>query len=276
MASLSGSPEPDARARPGGRRALWAIPALVLAAVLAYELLQWPAFRLREVEVTGLRLQTAAQVLREAGLRYQVPIWQIRPAQLAARLERDPLIEGATVRIVWPDRLVIDVVERTAVAALPARGGGYWWVDRFGVPFLKRSGTAGLPVVRFARAMQPEAGRALGAAAARPVALAALLSDAQPPVGAIDVHADGSITLWLQPQQAGNARPPARIPVWIDAGSSARQVAEELLGVLAEARRRGQSPLYVDLRAPGLPAVAWPPKPPAPSSPAAPAPPPAG
>lgn len=262
VTSLSGRPEADPRAQPGGSKTLWIALALVLAAVLGYELLQWPGFRLREVEVSGLRLRTAGQVLREAGLRYQVPIWQVRPSGIAARLERDPVIEGATVRILWPDRLSIRIVERSPVAAVSVAGGGTWWVDRYGVPFLERNRTAGLPLIRLPGDVRPVAGRPLGSAAARPVALAALLAGAEPPLESVDVHGDGGLTLWLRAADGGGSAA-RRIPVWVDVASPPSEVARELLGVLAEARRRGQLPLYVDLRAPGLPAVAWPPRPPA-------------
>ncbi|MDI3316389.1 MAG: FtsQ-type POTRA domain-containing protein [Bacillota bacterium] len=266
MASLPGSRRPDARGRARERRLLWIGIVSVLAAILAYELLQWPGLRVQRVEVTGLRQLTAEEVVREAGLRYQLPIWQVRPGEMVARLERDPRVEGANVQLLWPDGLRIAVVERQPVAAVAAQDGSSWWVDRYGVPFLKRPDHPGLPLIRLGRPAAVRPGRPLGPAAARPVALAALLAGARPPLTAVDVHADGSLTLWLQPAARPGAAPARRIPVWVGPEPAAREVAEELLGVLAEGAKRGLEPLYVDLRAPGRPAVAWPPREPPGSS----------
>lgn len=91
----------------------------LLVLVAAYALLQSPVFRVAAVEVTGVLTLDPREVVAWAGLEGEpLQLWQVDPAAVERRLARHPRVEGARVRRVWPDRVVIELREREAVAYL--------------------------------------------------------------------------------------------------------------------------------------------------------------
>lgn len=90
----------------------------LLAVAAGYAALQSPLFRLAAVEVVGARSLDPAEVVAWAGLQGPLQLWQVDPAAVERRLARHPRVAGARVRRDWPDRLVIELSEREAVAYL--------------------------------------------------------------------------------------------------------------------------------------------------------------
>ena len=73
------------------------------------------------VTVSGATHMTEAQILSIAGIdsKTSLPFFDVADAR--ARLEADPLVKQASVRKLYPDRIVVDIVERTPY--------GLWQMD---------------------------------------------------------------------------------------------------------------------------------------------------
>lgn len=156
----------------------------------------------REVRVTGTELLTPAQVRRAAAVAEQTPLLRVRPPEVAARVEQLAPVADARVRRDWPDTVVIEVVERTAVAAVPD-GEQFTLIDAEGVGFRTvPARPADLPVVIVAAA-GPDGG---GTAAALTV-LAALTPRLRGELAALTVSGPVGIRLTLDS---------GRIVVWGD------------------------------------------------------------
>ena len=128
----------DADAR-SPRYSRWQLVAGVLLAALALAAPFWGPrllsrldfFRVRKVEVLGLRFTPPAEVLSRLAVDTTHSVWEpLDP--LAARAATHPQIERATVRRRLPGTLVVEVVERRPVALVPV-GAQLRAVDERGV-----------------------------------------------------------------------------------------------------------------------------------------------
>lgn len=83
-----------------------------------------PVFAARHIEVRGSLAR--AEVLSVAGVDHRSNVFHLDVGSVERRLERDPRIQDATVRIDIPDRITIDVVARTpvGVVGMPASSVG--------------------------------------------------------------------------------------------------------------------------------------------------------
>ena len=79
-------------------------------------------FRVRRVEVQGVRYLAAADVVRRLGVDTTWSVWT-ELAPLARRLEADPQVADAVITRRMPGTLVVRVTENLPVALVPARGG---------------------------------------------------------------------------------------------------------------------------------------------------------
>lgn len=123
----------------GGRRPLnrWKAGFFLLAlagivAAVAWALVGSRFLVVRSVQVTGLHRVTRSQVLTAAALPPGLPLIRVDTAAVAHRVEAITQVESATVTRNWPDRIVINVTERTPALAVRV-GGKYDLIDRFGV-----------------------------------------------------------------------------------------------------------------------------------------------
>lgn len=131
-----------------GLRVAVAALTFVLLTELALALLFSPRFRVREVEVRGLRMVDSRAVMLCTGLRPETGLWAISTAKMRARLEAIPAVDSAVVSRHWPDLLAIAVRERIP-AAFVRCGMGIVYLDRRGVAFAgSRGHTDGLPELK--------------------------------------------------------------------------------------------------------------------------------
>jgi len=122
--------------------------SFVLLTELVLALLFSPRFRVRELEVRGLRMVDSRAVMLCTGLRPETGLWAISTAKMRARLEAIPAVESAVVSRHWPNRLAIAVRERIP-AAFVRCGMGIVYLDRRGVAFAgSRGHTDGLPELK--------------------------------------------------------------------------------------------------------------------------------
>ena len=132
------SPELASRRKRHRRRLLAkiVIPLLALVLIIAgiWVLGFSSVFAVRVVQVHGISTMSESQVLQAAQVPVGVPLAQIDPSQLAARVEAIPAVESSAVHRSWPSTIVITVRERRPVFAIEQQGS-YLLVDAFGVGY---------------------------------------------------------------------------------------------------------------------------------------------
>ncbi len=121
---------------------------LIVAIVIAFYLFcSSDFFEVSRVEWTSLIYLDAEQL--DTFLDFPpVNAWRLDTKELAADLANHPWIESAKIKWRWPNRIVIEVKERTPVAQLQA-DGGWLLLDREGnlLPSLEGAFVFSLPIV---------------------------------------------------------------------------------------------------------------------------------
>ena len=106
-------------------------------------------FAVAEVEVRGAHALPVSEVERVVEPAYGQNVFRVSLPAIERRLRAEPWVADASVRRSLPDRLVVEVEERRAVAV--AELGGLYLVDERGVPFkradIPRGEATGLLVV---------------------------------------------------------------------------------------------------------------------------------
>jgi cell division protein FtsQ len=105
-----------------GRIAISVVVAALVAAA-AVSATYTPLFRLQTVSITGARHLSAEAVRRLAGVDRAVNVAHLDLRATERALEQDPRVAVATVTRDLPSTLLIDVVERHAIAAAPTEEG---------------------------------------------------------------------------------------------------------------------------------------------------------
>jgi cell division protein FtsQ len=143
-----------ARARQRRLRAAlpWAVGlgVLVVLGGLAWLVYGTPVLGVRDVRVVGTELLTPQQVQQAAGVSDDEPLARVDLDHVRARVRAIPAVDRVVVRRSWPSTLIVEVVERTPVAAVPS-GKDFTLIDRSGVPYRQvDSKPADLPLMRLA------------------------------------------------------------------------------------------------------------------------------
>lgn len=120
-------------------RNLWRLVLFsAISAALTKLLLRqgWTLGELSQVEVSGSRMVSRAEVLQAAGLPLPLPLLELHPQLLARRLAASLPVEQVRIsRWMLPPRLRIELVDRQAVARAE-RAGPHGpepgWIDRLG------------------------------------------------------------------------------------------------------------------------------------------------
>ncbi len=122
------SPAPSPSIPKWRRRAMIAVGGVLLAALLASPV--WAPrvgrrlafFRVRKVEIVGLRYTPASEILQRLQVDTTVSVWD-ELAPLSARVARHPQVEHASISRRLPGTLVVDVTERRPVALVNSPAG---------------------------------------------------------------------------------------------------------------------------------------------------------
>jgi cell division protein FtsQ len=141
-----------ARARQRRLRAVlpWAAGSgvLIVAGALVWLVYGTAVLGVRDVEVVGVQLLTPLQIEQAAAVPTEQPLARVDLDGVRARVHALSAVDRVVVRRSWPSTLVIEVVERTAVAAVPA-GDEFTLIDGGGVPYrVVARAPDGLPLVR--------------------------------------------------------------------------------------------------------------------------------
>ncbi|WP_433829344.1 cell division protein FtsQ/DivIB [Actinoplanes sp. CA-015351] len=141
-----------ARARQRKLRAAmpWLVAAGVLLVVggLVWLVYGTSVLGVREVDVVGTELLTPEQIRTAAAIEPDRPLARVDLGAASARVRGLPAVDRVLISRSWPSTVVIEVVERVAVAAVPAKQG-FILIDDEGVPFRAvAEQPAGLPLAR--------------------------------------------------------------------------------------------------------------------------------
>lgn len=144
-----------ARARRRRLRAAmpWAVAAGVLAVcgALTWVVYGTSVLGVRHVKVVGVQLVTTLQVEEAAAVPQDEPLARVDLDGVRARVRGIPAVDRVTVKRGWPSTLVVEIVERTAVAAVPSGPGKLTLIDATGTPYREvERKPDGLPMVRTA------------------------------------------------------------------------------------------------------------------------------
>ncbi len=128
------------KARSGAGRVLYwgafgllGTAAIVGSMVAVYSVVQSPYFELRAIEVRGTERLTEVQVMDLAGISRFPSIFDVPVRRIEEALSRNPWIEEALARRVFPDRLIVEVKERSPRAIVHL--GDLHYVDHEGIVF---------------------------------------------------------------------------------------------------------------------------------------------
>jgi cell division protein FtsQ len=100
----------------------------ILVLLLLYMLfLHMPYFNLQQVDVTGNRRLSRAEVIEASEVEEGINLLTVDLSAIAARLRRHPWVRFATVYRRFPGKLIIEIEERTPRAILAA--GKLYYVD---------------------------------------------------------------------------------------------------------------------------------------------------
>lgn len=186
----------------------------------------WSFFRVRSVEVEGLRYVAAGDVVDRLHVDTTVSVWN-DPRPLEARLRGLVKVRAARVSRKLPGTLVVRVAERMPVALVPGAGGmRVYDGTAIALPIDPTRFDLDLPIV--ARVDGPIL-RLLDAVRTQAPALYARISD-------VRRQTSGDLVLTV-------SGAPVRAPSGVEAGRLA-----ELLPVLADLARRRASVAELDLR----------------------------
>jgi cell division protein FtsQ len=193
---------PDRRRRRRAPRPL-VRGTLGLLVLLALVWVMWgsPLLAVRTIQVDGVSSLPAAEVRTSAGIAPGTPLLRVDTGAAAARVGRLPQVASVSVTRGWPDRVVITVHERVAVAVVGPQGQRSL-LDRTGLLFDTISGPAPRGVVPVTVAHpgpgDPATLAALSAVTALPAAVRSDVRDvAATDGGEITVTlADGTVVRW--------------------------------------------------------------------------------
>ena len=93
-------------------------------------------FQIKEIVVRGCKELTEKEILSYAAVKPSQNLLSINLSTIARRIDANPWVREVTVGREFPDRLIIDLQERTAVA-LVKRDNGFNLLDLDGVAFKK-------------------------------------------------------------------------------------------------------------------------------------------
>ena len=198
----------------------WAVMAgvVLVAGALVWIVYGTSLLGVRDVRVVGAQVLGAREVEVAAAVPMNEPLARVDLTAVRARVQRLAAVDRAIVSRRWPSTVVVEVIERTPVAAVPTGGGKFQLIDGDGVAYRTVPELPdGLPV---ARLTAPAPGDVNTRAAL--TVLASLSDELREQLVAISVAAPARIQLELRKD---------RTVIWGDdtANATKSQVATVLL-----------------------------------------------
>jgi cell division protein FtsQ len=142
---------------------------LYAAAVVAVALVLWAgwavwnsdAFSASDVQVTGAKHLSSAEVIRLAAISASDTLPNLRKKELEKRIQTSPWVESVSITRRLPHTVVLAVTERTPAAVAETGGGAAWLVSADGHWIAPRTADATQPLtpIRELPAQKPVAGQ---------------------------------------------------------------------------------------------------------------------
>jgi cell division protein FtsQ len=229
-------------------RRLFILGCVITAAAALWWLTMTPLLDVDAIRVEGAEHTGGKAVLEALGIERGDPLLTVNVDAAAKHLAALPWVATADVRRSWPGTIKVHVVERKAVAAVAARGGGWVLVDASGRA-LDHAVEPALALMRVAgRPADVELGDDIGRAYQGAIDLAAVVPELLRPAIA---------SLW--PQEDGTLEATAHLPSGADVRvrfGTPDQLEAKLVsfGALLEGADLG-GVRVIDLRVPAAPAL---------------------
>ncbi|AQS60491.1 cell division protein FtsQ [Desulforamulus ferrireducens] len=221
---------------------------ILLVAVAAYVILQSPIFEIREFVVTGNRQLPKEDLIKYSGLNYGANLFKVNLSDAEEKLSLVPLVKKATMERVLPDKIVINVVERKAVALVPWENS-FIKVDSDGVYLQKGQIASALPIITGLQIKANGPGKKIDSEHL-PVALNALTQLPRTLVmnlSEININEAGQIYLYTIDGVQGRMGLPTDLPY----------KANVFQQVISSIEQPGDEIEYVDLSNPKVPVVKY-------------------
>ena len=119
---------------------------ILLVMVSVYILLQSPLFEIKKIIVNGNRQLNSEEITKFTAITPGINIFKLNVGEAEARLKMVPLLKSSEVKRKLPHTIVINVVERKAVALLAVKNS-FIKVDADGVYLQKGQMASALPVI---------------------------------------------------------------------------------------------------------------------------------
>ncbi|HEY3315581.1 MAG TPA: FtsQ-type POTRA domain-containing protein [Bacillota bacterium] len=113
------------------RRVFLIFDLLLIGGIGLFFFLSSSYFRVATVSVTGNVKLSSQEVINAAQLPPKANLWQVKLAEVRQRLAAEPWIKEVAVRREFPGRLIIDIKECEALAAVP-NNNTFYLVDADG------------------------------------------------------------------------------------------------------------------------------------------------
>lgn len=198
----------------GRRRRHRLIGLVVVTGVLAagYGFSVSPALDVDRLRVVGAQRADPAAIAFASGVSTGDPMLRVDGGAVARRVEALPWVGHASVRRRWPGTVEVEVVERRAVAQLPATGGGWAQVDASGrVLARSRQPSGSMVLLRGLVAGRP--GTSLDRSARPALRVAAAMGPAMTGLVATVDGRRGEVTITLREGAVVHMGPPEDIAV---------------------------------------------------------------
>lgn len=141
-----GRGKPQKKSGRSARFSIFLVICLTLAILLVRYVLTIPYFKLREIQVEGVKQLSREQILEKANVSLNTCTFWVNLSAIARQIESLNLVKRAEVRRVLPSTLEMRIVERKPFACLRCQDG-FWEVDDEGVILGKVSESSNLPLI---------------------------------------------------------------------------------------------------------------------------------
>lgn len=221
----------------------WQTRGVKLSSFLMLGLLGWvlyllftkPLFFVRTAEIRGNVAVSAREIYTISGIDRQSIFW-VNPSETIKKITRLPNIKSASVSLLLPARVVIEVTERRPELVWQT-GQTLWWIDQEGTVVPSKEDLTGMLRIIDDDRQPLEPGYQIDANIIQGAQTLRVLA---PDVSVIRYSRLRGLTVAT----------PEGWPVYLGGGSEIKAKLVVLTAVLADLKERNIAPAYIDLRDP--------------------------
>ena len=117
---LKPAPVPEEPPKPVRFGIFFIIIAVVLVAAAA--LIAWDKLTVRAVEIEGLEKLNYLEVVHLSGIKFNSNIFTVNLDEVKENIEQNPMLSVIDIKRKIPDKIIIEIAERTPIAAIEVLG----------------------------------------------------------------------------------------------------------------------------------------------------------